>query len=84
MTEEADILEQARQQLGLTFPELWSRYFSLGGMSTAIEVEAILFGALIATDHNRDLLAVALNERFAELGDDHPLPYVGAPAGPST
>lgn len=44
-------------------------------MSSALEVEAILYGALIADPHNRDLLAVALNERFAELGGDHPVAY---------
>ncbi|MCU1454779.1 MAG: hypothetical protein JWN46_2925 [Acidimicrobiales bacterium] len=49
----------------------------VGGMSSAMEVEAILYGALVATDHNRDILAVALNERFSELGDDHPVPYTG-------
>ena len=57
--------------------DLWFRYFALGGMSTALEVEAVLYGALVASDHNRDLLAVALNERFAELGGDHPVPYTG-------
>jgi hypothetical protein len=46
-------------------------------MSTALEVEAILYGALIAGAHDRDVIAVALNERFAELGGDHPVPYAG-------
>ncbi|HEX4981001.1 MAG TPA: hypothetical protein VFV63_04850 [Ilumatobacteraceae bacterium] len=46
-------------------------------MSTALEVEAILYGALIANAHDRDVIAVALNERFAELGGDHPVPYAG-------
>ncbi len=55
--------------------DLWFRYFSLGGMSTALEIEAFLYGALQAEPHNSDLLAVALNERFAELGGDHPIPY---------
>jgi hypothetical protein len=40
-------------------------------------VEAILYGALIAGAHDRDVIAVALNERFAELGGDHPVPYAG-------
>ena len=29
----------------------------------------------IAEPHDRDLLAVALNERFTEIGGDHPIPY---------
>lgn len=69
--------EQARRSLGLSVGDLWFRYFSLGGMSTALEVEAFLYGALRAEPHNQDLLAVALNERFAELGGDHPIPYSG-------
>lgn len=46
-------------------------------MRTALEVEAFLYGALVASPRDRDLLTVALNERFAELGRDHPLPYSG-------
>ncbi len=73
--EHLDVLEQARRDVGLTHRELWFRYFELGGMSTAFEVEAYLYGALTASDHERDLIAVALNERFSELGGDHPIPY---------
>lgn len=70
-------LETARQELGLTVSDLWWRYFALGGMSTELEMEAILFQALVATATDRDLLAVALNERFSETGGDHPIPYSG-------
>ena len=75
MFEAIDVLEQARRDLGLSLDDLWYRYFALGGMSAALEVEAILYGALLTDEHNRDVLAVALNERFAELGRDHPLAY---------
>ena len=75
MAEWAVVLETARRDLGLSFGDLWHRYFALGGMATSLEVEAYLFGALIPTGHDRDILAVALNERFAELGRDHPLRY---------
>ena len=57
--------------------DLWLRYFALGGMSAALDLEAILFGALTATPHNRDLIAVALNECFAERGRPERLPYSG-------
>jgi len=77
VSETIDILEQARREVGLSIADLWMRYFTLGGMSTALEVEAILFGALVANAHDRDVIAVALNERFAELGGDHPVPYSG-------
>lgn len=71
------MLELARRDAGLSVADLWCRYFALGGMSTPLEVDAYLNGALIASPHDRDILAVALNERFAELGGDHPLPYAG-------
>lgn len=70
-----DRLEEARQDLELSVEDLWYRYFAIGGMSTALEIEAILYGALVGTHHDRDLITVALNERFAELDRDHPLPY---------
>ena len=75
MTEKIDVLEQARRETRLSVSDLWYRYFALGGMSSALDVEAYLYGALIADVYDRDLLAVALNERFAELGGDHPMPY---------
>lgn len=75
MTEPIDVLEAARRDLDLTISDLWFRYFSLGGMSTSLDIEAVLYGAMVADPYDRDLLAVALNERFAELGRDHPLAY---------
>jgi hypothetical protein len=75
VADQVDDLEQARRDVGLSIGDLWMRYFALGGMSSALELEAILYGALIADPHDRDVLAVALNERFAEMGGDHPIPY---------
>ncbi len=72
----ADGLELARLEVGLSVGDLWFRYFSLGGMSSALEIEGYLAGALLPSNQTRDLIAVALNERFAELGADHPVPYV--------
>ena len=77
MTESIDLLEQARRDLGLSVADLWLRYFALGGMNAVLELEAILFGALKSNAHNRDIVAVALNERFFELGRDHPVGYSG-------
>ena len=70
-----DELETARNHLGLSVSALWARYFALGGMSTPIELEAALFGALVPDAHDRDLIVLALNERYAELGLEQPLPY---------
>lgn len=75
MPDQVDVLEQARREVGLSIADLWMRYFALGGMSTALELEAILYNALVADVHDRDVLTVAINERFAEIGGDHPIPY---------
>ncbi len=70
-----EVLENARREAGLTIADLWMRYFALGGMGSMIEIEAILYGALVPIPYDRDILSVAINERFAELGGDHPIPY---------
>ncbi|CAN5289432.1 hypothetical protein BH23ACT9_BH23ACT9_06360 [soil metagenome] len=77
MSDPLNSLDQARRETRLSIDDLWLRYFALGGMGTALEVEAYLFNALVPPSHDHDVLAVALNERFAELGGDHPVPYAG-------
>ncbi len=69
-----DHFNQDRLRADLSHSELWMRYFELGGMSTAMELEAYLFGALVASDHDHDVIDHALYERFVELGRDVPLP----------
>ena len=71
----AQSLDVARRDAELSHGELWLRYFELGGMGTALQLEAILYGALRPATHDRDLVAHALNERFSELGAGHPVPY---------
>ena len=75
MTDADDKLDQARREVDLSHGELWLRYFELGGMSTSVELEAYLYGALQPSNHEHDMIAHALNERFTELGGDHPIPY---------
>ena len=75
MPETRGHLEQARCSLGLSLDDLWMRCFALGAMATSLELEAYLFEALVPPPHEHDLIAVALNERFTELGGDHPVPY---------
>lgn len=76
-----DALDRFRQDAGLSHGELWLRYFELGGMSTAFQVEAVLHGAIVPSPHERNVLAHALNERFVELGGNHPVPYTSGPTG---
>jgi hypothetical protein len=75
VSQPADALDQYRQWARLSQADLWLRYCEVGGMSTALEVEAFLFGTLLPSAHDHDLLAQALNDRFLELGGDHPVPY---------
>ncbi len=71
----SDSLDRARRDAGLSHGELWLRYFELGGMSSALQVEAFLYGALVPSPHDHDVVAHALNERFVELGGNHPVAY---------
>ena len=71
----SDPLEQFRQDADLTRSELWLRYFELGGMSTALQLEAFLYGVLEPTVADHDVVAHALNERFVELGENQSVAY---------
>jgi hypothetical protein len=74
-TEARDVLDSYRQEAGLSHSELWLRYFEMGGMSTGFELEAYLSGALLPSPYDRDVIAHVLNERFSELGANHPVRY---------
>jgi hypothetical protein len=76
-----DALDTYRQEAGLSQGELWMRYFEMGGMSTAFELEAFLLGVLVPTPYDHDVIAHALNERFSEMGGDHPVAYLGDVSG---
>ena len=71
-----DQLDTFRQDAELSHGELWLRYFELGGMSTGLQLEAYCYGALQPSRHDHDVIAHALNERFVELGGNHPVPYI--------
>ena len=71
-----DVLDSYRRDASLSHGELWLRYFELGGMSSPFDLEAVLYGALEPTAHEREIIAHALNERFVELGGNHPVPYI--------
>jgi len=71
----SDTLNRFRKEADLSRGELWLRYFALGGMSTSFQLEAFLYGALRPSPHDHDVIAHALNERFVELGGNHPVPY---------
>jgi hypothetical protein len=61
----------------LSLPELWLRYFGLGGMNTESELGDHLdeIPGRAFDDGQHDVVVQALNERFMELHLDHPIPY---------
>jgi len=71
----ANVLDICRRDARLSHADLWLRYFGLGGMSTPLALEAFLYGCLTPSPHDHDVIAHALNERFVELGGNHPVPY---------
>jgi diguanylate cyclase (GGDEF)-like protein len=75
----ADELVLAREACGMSQEDLWMRYFALGGMSRPLELDAIVHGALRTTAQDRDLVVLALNERFSELGRARPIGYSDDP-----
>lgn len=68
-------LEVARQQAGLSMSELWFACLALGGTAMPFELHAYLLGLAQPDRHEHDVLALALNERFADMELDHPVPY---------
>ncbi len=71
----SSVLDGARRDAGLSRADLWLRYFELGGMAMPHEVEAFLVGSVIPSAHDHEVLVHALNERFSELGRNHPVPH---------
>lgn len=73
-------LDEARRDAGLSHGELWVRYFALGGMAVPTEVRAYLLGVRTPSEHDHEVLVHALNERFTELGRNHPVPHLDGPS----
>jgi hypothetical protein len=68
------VLEAARDQADMTFDELWLAYYALGGVMIPDVLRAFLSGGpTLWIDY--DVLAQAINEKFVELGGNHPVPY---------
>lgn len=64
---------RARREVGLSDPDLWLRYFELGGMGTAAEMESYLRRAVTPSAHENDVLDQAMDEQDAAFGHNHPL-----------
>ena len=67
------VLEAGRQHAGMSFDDLWLDYFALGGAAPPGRLRDYLAGGGGPVDY--DVVAQAINERFIDRGDDHPVPY---------
>jgi hypothetical protein len=70
-----DDLDAARQLAGLTVEALWYAYIALGGNGTMDAMEAGLAEPSTLSAHEHDVIAQAINEGFADVGHEHPVPY---------
>lgn len=68
--------ELYRLNYSLSIEELWLRCFELGAMFTELQLEGFLCGALPTTAHEHNLLALALNEHFSDVGVRELVPYI--------
>jgi stage II sporulation SpoE-like protein len=60
---------------GLSAEQLWTRYFALGGNAGLAELEAYLSGLMPLDTMQRDILALAVNERLDEISWTPRAPY---------
>jgi hypothetical protein len=72
------VLETARLKLGISTLDLWWTYFALGGSGDANQLADYLAGTTTATTSVHNTIAHALNETFADRGQDSPVPYQDA------
>lgn len=69
----AQVLDTGRQLAGLHLTQLWLDYVALGGNCSPAELAALLSGGQPIGQIDYEILAAALNERFAEAGFGHPI-----------
>jgi hypothetical protein len=59
--------------------ELWLAYFALGGNAGRYELEAYLSGLMPLAAHEHNVLALAINERLAQIPPSPWAPFRSAP-----
>jgi len=69
------ILRQAQEMAGYDDAALWQAYFALGGNQSAERLLRMLDGTAPLDRREHDLIALALNEAFAEQGFGRPVEY---------
>jgi len=71
-----ELVESYRRCPALSIEELWRRCFELGGMNSPLQLEAFVYGFARLTPHEHNLIAVAMNEYFAEFDPGQFVPYM--------
>ena len=71
-----EVFERARRRAGWTLEQLWIHYLALGGTLVVLDLEAYLSGLVPMPPGQQDVLACALNERFADLHESARVPYL--------
>jgi hypothetical protein len=65
----------AMAMLDLRLEELWTDYVELGGNLSQTALTSFMGGHSDLSRGDYDRLAHAINERFMDRDEDHPLPY---------
>jgi hypothetical protein len=68
-------LSAALSVLDVSVRELWFDYVGLGGNLEIDDVRSFLSGQQHVAERDYDLLVQAANDRFVDIGQDHPLAY---------
>jgi hypothetical protein len=74
--QQIELVESYRQCPSLSIGELWLRCFDLGDTHTPLQLEAFVYGFARLTPREHNLIAVAMNEYFAEFDPGQFVPYV--------
>ena len=70
------LFDRALRRADWTMRELWLATIALGGKVGVLELEAFLYGLTFLPLDQQDILAVALNERLADLYESTKIPYL--------
>ena len=74
----AGVLERARRHADFSVHELWLAYVGLGGRGAPADVGSYLSSRVTPEPREYNILALALNERFDDLGLDSPVLYTAS------
>jgi hypothetical protein len=70
------MVELYRDHAALSIQGFWMRCFELGGMSTPLDLDMFLHEAGPPTSREYNVIALALNEHFAEIGVTQTVTYI--------